>query len=85
MGQRGGFAWPFTMLCACIAYGAVIALVSMRTTAAIYEALRWLLPVSLCAFIMDKPGQTEEMRRSLYTSLLVILPILTVYGVRQFT
>ena len=35
MGQRGGFAWPFTMLCACIAYGAVIALVSMRTTAAI--------------------------------------------------
>jgi hypothetical protein len=84
MGQRGGFAWPFTMLSACVVYGALIALVSMRTTSAVYEALRWLLPVSLCAFIMDKPGQTEVMRRSLYISLLAILPILTVYGVQQY-
>jgi putative inorganic carbon (HCO3(-)) transporter len=85
LGQRPGPVWPFATLLAVIVYGIYAALVNeAEPLVALYEAGRWMLPIALCAFIMDEPGQSEAIRRRLVVGIALILPILTVYGVYQY-
>jgi hypothetical protein len=68
----------------CIVYGVLLAMFRMTFLPVIYEGIRWLLPISLCAFIMERPEQASEMRRNVMITLGTLLPILTIYGIYQF-
>ncbi len=75
---------PLAIIFVCIVYGALLAMFRMAFVPAIYEGLRWLLPVALCAFILECPADVPEIRRALFQTLTGLLPILTAYGIYQF-
>jgi hypothetical protein len=81
---RVPLGWPFAIMLLCVIYGSFLAMFRLAFVPAIYEALRWLLPVALCAFILERPEQAGEMRRAVLMTLALVLPILTVYGIYQF-
>jgi len=83
----GGSAryWPFGLILACVAYASFIALFRMAFVPAFYEAMRWLLPTALCVFIMAKPEEAEAVHTAVIRALCLIVPILTLYGIYQFT
>ncbi len=80
----GGVGALFAGLALCIVYGSFLALLRLAFVPALYDALRWLLPLSLCAFIMQRPEETTEMRRVVLITLGTLLPIFTLYGIYQF-
>jgi hypothetical protein len=85
LGQRPGPIWPFATLVAVIVYGIYAALVyDAEPLVALYESTRWMLPIAFCAFIMDKPEESEAIRRRLVAGMALILPVLTVYGIYQY-
>jgi hypothetical protein len=84
LGGSRDMVWPFSVMLGCIVYAMFIALYHMALVAALFEALRWLLPVAMAAFIMAEPLQAEAVRRGVVQGLCMILPVLTVYGVEQF-
>jgi len=84
LGQKPGLIWPFTAICICVAYGIYAALLSGIITEALFEPLRWILPIALCVFIMEKPDEVEQIRRALNMALMVIIPVLAIYGVEQY-
>jgi O-Antigen ligase len=77
-------SWPFALITACVLYGAFLALFRLAIVPAVYEAMRWLLPTSLCAFIMAEPEEAETVRRAVINALCLIVPILALYGIYQF-
>jgi hypothetical protein len=85
LGQRAGPVWPFAVFLFCIVYGIFAALLrGAPLVTALYDATRWLLPICLCAFILDEPGHAESIRRNLVAAMVLVIPILTVYGVYQY-
>ena len=82
--MAGGIGGLFAGLLSCILYGSFLAMFRLAFVPAIYEALRWLLPLSLCAFIMQRPVESSDMRRAVLLTLGILLPILTLYGIYQF-
>ena len=85
LGRRSGSVWPFVVFLSCMAYGTFVAILNgAALVSTFYEPIRWLMPISLCAFILDQPAQGERIRRNLVASLLVILPVLVIYGVYQY-
>lgn len=74
----------FLLLIVCVLYGAFLALVQDRVIPAIYEGLRWILPIALAAFIVENRAISGGIRASLAVSLAVILPIISAYGVAQY-
>ena len=76
--------WPFGLIAACVIYAAFLALFRMAFVPAIYEAMRWLLPTALCAFIMARPDQGEAVHAAITRALCFVVPVLTLYGVYQF-
>ena len=81
---RRGSNWPFALITACVVYAAFLAMFRLAIVPAVYEAMRWLLPTSLCAFIMAEPAEAESVRRLVIWALCLIVPILSLYGVYQF-
>ncbi len=83
----GGSAqyWPFGLILACVVYASFIAMFHMAFVPAIYEAMRWLLPTALCVFIMAKPEEAEAVHAAVIRALCFVVPVLTVYGILQFT
>jgi hypothetical protein len=85
LGQRPGPVWPFATLTAVIIYGIYAALVNEGDPlVALYEAGRWMLPIAFCAFVMDKPEESEAIRRRVVAGIALILPVLTFYGIYQY-
>lgn len=83
-GGKAPLSWPFAMILACVIYGSFLALFRMAFVPAIYEAMRWLLPMALCCFIMERPEVARKTRQAVLMTLGLLLPILTVYGIYQF-
>ena len=81
---RGGLHWPFAVITICVVYAAFVAAYRLALVAAGFEGLRWLLPTGLCAFIMARPDEAEQVRRAIMHTLCWIIPVLTVYGIYQF-
>lgn len=81
---RGGLQWPFAAITICVVYAALIAAYRLALVAAGFESLRWLLPTALCAFIMARPDEAEQVRRAVMRALCWIIPVVTVYGIYQF-
>jgi hypothetical protein len=91
IGANRALCWPFTALVSCVAYASFLAMFRLSLTPAIlsfvpaiFEALRWVLPIALCAFIMERPREATEMRRAVMLTLGMILPIVTIYGIYQY-
>jgi hypothetical protein len=84
LGDSRGLAWPFTIMTACIVYGSYVGLLQMRLVAALFEPLRWLLPICFCTFIMEYPAQLPAIKRPLYVGLAALVLIETFYGIRQY-
>lgn len=84
LGQTRGLTWPFAVMTGCIVYGAYVGLLEMRLVAALFEPLRWLLPICICTFIMERPSQLLAIKRALFPSLAAIVMIETLYGIRQY-
>ncbi len=83
-GGRGALNWPFAVMLFCVIYAAFLAMFSLAFIAAAFEAMKWLLPTALAAFIMAEPAEASTVRRSVIQALCLIMPILTVYGIYQF-
>jgi putative inorganic carbon (HCO3(-)) transporter len=91
VGANRALCWPYIALVCCLAYASFMAMFRLSLTPAvlsfvpaIFEAVRWLLPISLCAFIMERPAESGEMRRAVMLTLGLILPIISVYGIYQY-
>jgi len=84
LGGSRNLVWPFSVMLGCIVYAMFIALYHMALIAAAFEALRWLMPLAMAAFIMAEPTQAETVRRTVVMGLCMILPVLTIYGIEQF-
>lgn len=82
--SRSPLRWPVTVVLACVAYAALLALYQLTIVPTAYEALRWLMPTALCCFITSRPEQGQQVRRCVVAALCTIIPILSVYGVYQF-
>ena len=84
LGDSRGLTWPFTIMAACIVYGSYVGLLQMRLVAALFEPIRWLLPICFCTFIMERPAQLPAIKRPLYIGLAALVLIETFYGIRQY-
>ncbi len=85
LGQRPGPVWPFIAIVLLMTYSIFVAILNgAALVSALYEPVRWLLPVALCAFIMDRPEEVDAIYRSLILALSLIVPIHAVYGVYQY-
>jgi hypothetical protein len=62
----------------------LIAMFRMAFLAATYEGMRWLLPIALCAFIIEPRPEANDVRRNIMLTLGLLLPILTIYGIYQY-
>lgn len=71
-------ALPFLLLLACVGYGTLLALSQARIVPAFYEALRWILPVALAAFIIESRAVIGHLRSSLAATLAIIVPLIAV-------
>ena len=80
----GALSGAFAVMTACISYGAVLALVEGKLIQGLYEPAWWLLPPALAAYVIERRAEVDAIRRSVIWALLIILPIITVYGVIQF-
>lgn len=80
----GAREWPFGMIAVCVLYALFVALFHMAFVPSIYKAMRWLLPIVLCAFVMAKPGDTEATHTATVRTLCLVVPVLTLYGICQF-
>ncbi len=78
--MRSAFVVMTFMFC----YAAMLAVAGGKLISAFYEPLGWLLPVAACAFVIEHPELQAEIRTSLRWTLILVLPIMTVYGVQQF-
>ena len=74
----------FVVMTLLFSYAGVLAVAGGKLIQAFYEPLGWLLPVAACAFVIDHGDLRVEIRRSLRWALILILPIITVYGIEQF-
>ncbi len=81
---RGRRTWPFTAILFCTVYAAFAALFQLRFVPAIYEAIRWVTPVALAAFVIENRIQAPRIRIHLLAMLAFVLPVLGVYGILQF-
>lgn len=76
--------WLFLTMLACFTYGCVLALAQNNVTQALFEPLRWVTPIALCAFIMERPDYAPAMRRSIVHALMIMVVVLTIYGISQY-
>lgn len=77
-------AGAFGLMTACIAYGSVLALFSDKLIQGLYEPAWWLLPPALAAYVLEHGRHIDKIARAMGQTLIVVLPIMTVYGVLQF-
>lgn len=77
-------AVPFALMAGCIFYGAVLALFDGKLIQGLYEPAWWVLPPALATFVMERPSELAAIRRATIQSLIVIVPIISAYGVLQF-
>ena len=82
--KGAALALPFGLMAACIFYGAVLALFDGKIVQGLYEPAWWLLPPALATYVMERPSELVAIRRALIQSLIVIVPIISAYGVLQF-
>ena len=79
--ERG---WMFVAMLGCFAYACFVALFQDHVMQALYEPLRWVIPIGLCAFIMERPQLARATHRGAVRALAAIILILSVYGVAQY-
>jgi hypothetical protein len=79
--ERG---WMFMAMLGCFAYACFMALFQNHVAQALYEPLRWVVPIGLCAFIMERPKLAHVTHRGAVRALAIIVLILSVYGVAQY-
>ncbi len=77
-------AGPLAAMVGCLMYGSFLALVGEKVIQALYEPAWYILPVALATFVMERPADLVAIRRSLTQAVLLIMPIMTVYGVLQY-
>ena len=84
LGGGGAREWPFAAIIASVVYASFVALFRLAFVPAVYEAMKWLLPTALCAFIMAQPGKAEAVHSAVVRALCLVVPVLTLYGIYQF-
>jgi hypothetical protein len=84
LGEARGVTWPFTTMAACVVYGSYAGLLQMHFVAALFEPIRWLLPICFCTFIMERPAQLHAIKQPLYVALAALVVIETLYGIHQY-
>jgi hypothetical protein len=77
-------SWMFIAMLGCFAYACFMALFQDHVAQALYEPLRWVVPIGLCAFIMERPKLAYVTHRGAVHALAIIVLILSVYGVAQY-
>lgn len=81
-GRQAG--WAFAAISACAFYGMVLALLQGLIVQGLYEPLRWVLPVGLCAFIAEHARESEATHRAVVGALAAVVPIVALYGIAQY-
>jgi hypothetical protein len=84
LGARRPLGWPFAVIFGCVTYAFLLAMFRLAFIPAIYEGIRWLLPVCLCVFVMERPQDAAATRRAVLLTLGMLIAILTAYGIYQF-
>ncbi len=74
----------FIVMTALFCYASLLAVAGGKLIQAFYEPLGWVLPVAACAFVIEHREQRDAIRRSLRWALILMLPIITLYGIEQF-
>jgi len=77
-------AVPFGLMVACLTYGSVLALYDGKLIQGFYEPAWWVLPPALATYVMERPGELLAIRRAMIQALILIVPIISVYGMLQF-
>ena len=77
-------SWMFVAMLGCFVYACFMALFQDHVVQALYEPLRWVIPIGICAFIMERPKLAHATHRGAVWALAVIVLILSVYGVAQY-
>jgi O-antigen ligase len=76
--------WAFMVMVICFCYASALAVAGGSIVAAFYEPLRWVIPVSVCAIVIERPAEAAQIKFCLRWALIVILPVMTVYGLAQY-
>ncbi len=82
--RRQPGALPLLVLTGCCLYAMFIALFQMRFLPVLYESLRWLMPLAIAAFVILQAGRAETMRRETVRALILIVVVVSVYGLYQY-
>ena len=77
-------AAPLALMVGCVFYGSMLALFSGKIVQGLYEPGLWLLPPALATFVMERPAELGAIRRALTQTLMVVVPVISVYGVLQY-
>ena len=80
----GPLRLPMLLMTGCVLYAAFLALFADKIVQGLYEPAWWMLPPALAMFVVEHRAEANLIRRILFLTLALIMPVIALYGANQY-